>query len=272
MIKNIVYKSLCLVLLIALVSCSQEEPINESNSKTPLRCMNDFKFWGQAHNGFLDDALENYQGEEATKAIGDEDARPNYEALNTAQINYARTLNLPSDEEESLCTALEEYKPFYEPDKCFNDYFVNKTSNIPVIQQRINYLFSVHAIDSFEHTLLTSLITDVIKFENDILQWNDYYGYLTDDSKGQLSAYILSITDASFSWWSENNVTGTRLAPWIATDAAGAIVGGGVNAATQYIKHGRIKNWKTVGYNALASGVVASTGVVGKLAKWFVRI
>lgn len=276
---------LLISILIGFASCSQDEPI-QNNQNLPFRTIDDsYGIWGKMHNDFLDQALDNYHPNSAEKVIGDEEAHPNYDALNAAQINYARSLNLPSDEEEALCEALVEYKPYYEPDKCFNDYFINKSSNTPVIQQKINYLYQSRMIDEFEYSLLTSLVTDVINIQNGVTnsngfkillysyfqQWNQHFGYM-ENNQGQLSAYILSIADASYTWWSENNVTGTRLAPWIAADAAGAIVGGAVNAAKQYITNRRISNWKKVGYNALASGVIASTGVVGKLTKWFIKI
>lgn len=74
-------------MLWVLVSCSQatEEPIQENSQ--PVNSLENYKFWGEAHNALLEATINHYNA--PTRVIGDEDARPNYDELNSLQIQYA---------------------------------------------------------------------------------------------------------------------------------------------------------------------------------------
>lgn len=74
---------------------------------------------------------------------------------------------------------------------------------------------------------------------------------------------VLQIATASTEYWiAEDNLENgpQGIAPWVATDAAGALVGGTIGA----LKGGTLGEIAT---GALISGAVASTGLVGKIAK-----
>lgn len=97
---------------------------------------------------------------------------------------------------------------------------------------------------------------------------------------------ILAIAEESHSWWNDNpgvawgnpklnfpeGVTSQAILPGpIATDVAGAIIGGAVTLGGQVIFNDDV-NWAIVGYGAVTGAVVGSTGAVGRLAGWLAKL
>ncbi|MTI89350.1 MAG: hypothetical protein FH748_15445 [Balneolaceae bacterium] len=86
---------------------------------------------------------------------------------------------------------------------------------------------------------------------------------------------ILAVAEESYDWWLKNpdaigtteGKSKTALLPnVVAQDAAGAIVGAGIAAGYQLTTDDF--DWGAVGWAAAGGAIVASTGVVGKIAKW----
>jgi hypothetical protein len=97
----------------------------------------------------------------------------------------------------------------------------------------------------------------------------------TDD--GDLTGLVLAISLRSAQWWAANPTAATldgvvqeRVAPWVATDAAGALLGATVSAWTQYAQSGDVSLGR-VASGAVVAAVSASTGLVGKMAKGITR-
>jgi len=88
---------------------------------------------------------------------------------------------------------------------------------------------------------------------------------------------ILAISISSIEWWEENPdaLDGlaarselnqkSLIAPWLATDIGGAIIGG--------VYAGVVGNsWRSAAYGALGGAVFASTGAAGRLGRWLFRV
>jgi hypothetical protein len=94
---------------------------------------------------------------------------------------------------------------------------------------------------------------------------------MENTTDGDFSAIILAITKQSTEWWLENeefigSQSTQRAIPWLALDAAGALVSGTISAVAIYqIEGSCCGNAWAVG--AVGAGVAASTGLIGKVAK-----
>lgn len=248
--------SITLVSLWAILLCAcSEEVYNEDNqtSKKVERHLSDYKFWGDTHNEFLQNAINMNS---STRIIGDEDAHPqlNYDELNRQQIAYAQSLNMDAELKPILCEGLQEMSPYYDSELFYETYFVKKDGKRK-IHTMIKQLRQEGSIDSFEYEVLYSISSYVAQYKEGIIsldflkyqidqyaiKWDDKYLFSNLDD-GQTAAYVLVIAQSSLEWWSENELdTGTRAVPaWIAADAGGAIVGAVLEGAGQYIKSGKI--------------------------------
>ncbi len=117
--------------------------------------------------------------------------------------------------------------------------------------------------------------------------------YPTSNNAGHVLAITLAISIKSMEWWIEHEdfmtYQGTSeeyflvkngpngdiefkknssvvVAPWVAADVAGAVVGAAGGAISSYAGTGSV-NWTSVGVSAVFGAVTGSTGVVGRLAK-----
>lgn len=263
-------------------SNDENEPMNPVQATHKVNSLDNYTLLGELHNAFLDRAVEYMNTYDSTRVIGDEDAVPSYEEWNRQQIAYAKTLGLAPADETVLCAALEEYKSFYDSEQLYSEYFARKNGTRK-IYTKLTEMYTSGLIDFFELNMIKTLISSICDYKEGLVsynfvinkinescnQWEMHFGGMTTE-KGQYSAYVLTISRSSTEWW-EENASFTRVAHWIAMDAAGAIVSGGVTAIIQFSKNGAIRNWKDIGWSALGGAVTASTGVVGKLGKWFMR-
>lgn len=126
---------------------------------------------------------------------------------------------------------------------------------------------------------LTSMADSLEKYKDEYLELD----YNSEGSYFQ-TGLILAIAEESYYWWTENpeaafddptklnseNIQAV-LPGLIATDAAGAIVGGAIAAGGQLIFSDDF-NWGVVGYGAVAGAIVGSTGAVGRLAGWLSKL
>ena len=99
----------------------------------------------------------------------------------------------------------------------------------------------------------------------------------TSDGSKHTVGIILAIAEESYEWWSKNpdDIISTDgkskvilLPNVVAQDVAGAIVGAGVAAGYQLYQNDGDFDWEAVGWGAGAGAIIASTGLVGRIAKW----
>lgn len=100
----------------------------------------------------------------------------------------------------------------------------------------------------------------------------------TSDESKYTVGVVLAIAEESYDWWSKNpdaiistdgKSKAILLPTIVAQDVAGAIVGAGVAAGYQIYQDDGHFDWGAVGWGAGAGAIIASTGVVGRIAKWF---
>tara|TARA_R110002073_G_scaffold212799_1_gene373102 strand:- start:452 stop:925 length:474 start_codon:yes stop_codon:yes gene_type:complete len=98
----------------------------------------------------------------------------------------------------------------------------------------------------------------------------------TSDESKYTVGVVLAIAEESYDWWSKNpdaiiptdgKSKAVLLPTIVAQDVAGAIVGAGITAGYQLMQDEF--DWGAVGWAAGGGAIVASTGLVGRIAKWF---
>ncbi len=112
--------------------------------------------------------------------------------------------------------------------------------------------------------------------------------YDISSNQGQILAITLAISIKSMEWWIKNasnpiikdsGKNGPNsydvdfvaiIAPWVASDIAGAIVGTAGGAIGSYYLTGSV-SWGAVGFGALWTATMSSTGAVGRLARLIKR-
>lgn len=133
-----------------------------------------------------------------------------------------------------------------------------------------------------------------IDFEYSLVALSNEWLTINDGIKGYegayLTGYILSIGLKSCEWWRQNpsafpddqkqsskgpyeldKIDYYYVAPIVAMDAAGAILGGVIDAGRQYINNGSV-NWNHVGGSAVIGAVTGSTGLVGRAGRWLASL
>lgn len=281
---NFIFMMLALMLCGA---CSQHDEPKPQEEISTAR-FDKLREFARIHNGFLQEAVDKgYFDEEnaarGTDAIGDEDAKPNYDELNRLQIEYARTLDIEPAEKELLCEALEAEKPYYETEKVFNEYFKRQPNGKKRIEEVIENIQDQGVIDAFECQLLKNLAGEIALansaygspeyFQRQVSslssQWSHHYGFANEE-EGLISGYVLAVIAESVDWW-DDVMPSTRAVPWLAADAANGLKSAALNAVYQYVRHGSIKNWKSLGISTLSGAVVGSTGVMRIVGRWILR-
>ncbi|MDE6236206.1 MAG: hypothetical protein K2M56_10700 [Muribaculaceae bacterium] len=274
---------LMLLFCIGLISCSNtnEEPKAEDQT-TPINSLENYRFWGDAHNALLEATVNNYGIR--TRVVGDEDAHPSYDELNQLQLQYALALDMDENYKPVLCQGLTQFKAYYDTDQLYNDYFVKKNGSYPIVDE-FKELRNNGIIDGFEFTYIKELCEVIAQYKQGIVsltfldneikmidgKWAEHYQDV-GTPQGQTLAYVLCIASSSVEWWSEQEVH-TRVVPaWVAADVGGALVGAAIEGGTQFIKFNRVTSWTNVGCKALGGAVVASTGIAGKIGKWLFRL
>lgn len=100
----------------------------------------------------------------------------------------------------------------------------------------------------------------------------------TSDGSKHTVGIILSIAEESYDWWSKNpdaiisndgKSKAILLPNVVAQDVAGAIVGAGVAAGYQVYQNDGTFDWGAVVWGSGAGAIIASTGMVGTIAKLF---
>lgn len=136
-----------------------------------------------------------------------------------------------------------------------------KSNHINILNELVTNLRA-----NFNGTLSNSDLLNFCNIKKEIL----YSTYDFNNNSDNIILTLLEITGNSLEWWStfdeRNTVASPKIAPWIGLDAAGAVVG----AAIAIARSDKTKPVKAedVATGALITGLVASTGIVGRIARW----
>lgn len=237
---------------------------------------------GNIHNQFLDNVENNFN------PVEEKDNNKKIDLINKFNINFAEETKFEKDDKTILIKVLSETKFNVNTIKFYNNSFDSKSG----IYVQLADLKNKNIIDDFSSDKLLELVKACEKRESlselivlvDKLKKeanSEYKGKNRNESR--ILAMTLQIASSSFEWWNtkeinyKKNLGGQQsinnelfyVAPWVAADAIGGAVSATIAAAAQYTTTGEVGNWGAVGVSALGGAVSASTGVVGKLVKWF---
>ncbi len=249
--------------------------------------VSDFKKSGEIHNAFLLNVKENFRILEKIDNINER-----IEVVNNFNKEFVSSLDLPTSEKQILVKELDNHKDLVLTSNLVSRTFkgsplkgIKSTSEFENVNifQLIEKLREDNQINENSHNILNSLAQDLkLNYEHSLsdLQFKENiealienfnnYGYDIESGEGKMVGTVLAISIASIQWWEENPdalPSHIKVAPWVAADVVGAALGAGISAAAQYHVNDEV-NWEVVGYSALGAGAVASTGIVGKAAKW----
>ena len=266
-----------LIAILFVVSCSKNDVTNIES--TQLKASN-FDKIGEIHNSFLTNVKDHFTPIESKTA-----EQEKIEAIYQFNKNFVSSLDISTEEKTLLIVGLEESKYLVKENVLISKSFGVSLSNKLFeseenLVEMIDNMKANGIINNDSYQILNSLSNDLkANYEGSLPDnqlktnvqslINDYndIGY-PSNSEGGMVGTILAISISSIEWWEQNpdaldnlasrsNASNKALiAPWLAT-----------SAGVQYGVTGEV-NWEVVGWTALATGAAASTGIIGKIAKW----
>lgn len=277
------------ILAFTLYSCenSNEEPIAEQPDKMTVE---DFDYLGEWHNEFLVNAHENF-----SLSLADSNSEPTKEVVLKELLQLNKSFAASSKQRYNINISQKELdKKFDENYRLADREYVseilfdngttraNSEDEIAGLQPMVEELKNSQIISEFSYGILQDLVSSLQDNYNKLLSDYDLkqkvllliqkvnnHGYGKESTEGTLVASILAISIHSLDFW-ENNpdmlFTEGKVATWVAMDAAGAIWGAG-GAALKYAVSGNAR-LQDVAIGVALGAVGASTGIVGKIAKW----
>ena len=268
-----------LVLAILCFSCSADLDESTATSKNKVNNIDDYIALGKLHNELLEVAgnvcTEVISRSEDFSFMANDSAL--FRQIHTQQLMAVAEMSIGEAEKSYLKASLNENISFYQTENVYNA--LNGPDNTRYLLTELYKLVKEGIIDIQEQTLLNSLVFYInsdyedgdherLKKNIDSLckRWERLFGD-KEEKAGEFSGQIIGIAKASIDWWEENTEETRALPAWVGADAAGALVGGIVSATAQYLTNGNV-HLKQVGYHALGSAVISSTGVVKCLASW----
>lgn len=272
------------VLAFTLYSCenSDNEVIAEQSEKLTVE---DFDYLGEWHNEFLVNAHKNFNpslAESNPESLKEEalDALKQLNKSFAASSKQRYNINISQKEldkkfEESYRLADKDYLA----DILFDNATTRSVSDEDVagLQAMMEEIKNSQIISDFSYGILQDLVSSIEDNYNKLLSDYDLkqkvllliqkvnnHGYDKESGEGTLVASILAISIHSLDFWEDNPdmlYTDGKVAPWVAADVGGAVIGGVVAA---------VKSGKAVDclIGAGISAVTASTGLAGKIGKW----
>ncbi|MDE5727588.1 MAG: hypothetical protein K2L26_04380 [Duncaniella sp.] len=96
---------------------------------------------------------------------------------------------------------------------------------------------------------------------------------LKDFPEGAISGLVLNISKHSLVYWNGpmSPARPERVAPWVAADAGGALIGAGGALLYHWISNTSV-DWASVGYSAAVGAIDGSLGISGKIGRWLFSI
>ncbi len=267
-----------LVLILLLSACTRENDLPDQKAgpdECPLIALSDFDTLGILHNAALSHAAANFDPD--VPFGNEEEAVDIVAAFNrdfvTSQVKEKQIHPLIDEHAE-------EHKWLVVSGRMYDTLFgQGSRRNLKELSRQ---LFDRQIIDAAEYDILNRLTTLIemnyrSKADVDDLAdslrllarvWESQ-GYTSCSEKGRITGIVLAIGIHSVTWWQQqSHIPAFRVAPWVALDAAGAIVGAATGAIGSYAGSGSV-NWTSVGVGAGLGAISASTGLVGRIAKWF---
>jgi hypothetical protein len=247
--------------------------------------VSDYVDMGEMHNSFLDNALDKYDDSLTGRLM-----EVNMAHLRTLGIEPVRLVDMESK------IGAEPY--LLPPDEFAHGAFYRRgLANGRIAQgegtvfESLGLLRESGVIGGFSYDLLMKLSNDTMRnFEGSLsngklksnifgyIQEFDRHGYPSNSGEGGMVGAILAISIASLEWWDQHpeitEPVGSEnkafMAPWVAADVAGAVVGGVSGAVIERSFTGEV-NWQSVGAGALVGAATTSTGIVGRFGHWIRR-
>jgi len=278
--KNLFFTTgFILTTLFLFTKCSQV-PNPEFNSKKVA----DFYEYGDAHNAAIHNLVLNYPEDSTSTSIEDCFDKIMIFNQNFAQLNWSAELV----DAQKAKTLSEEFKmssslPYFyrrvtEPGSAWNmSELVQSLYQSTVItteeKEILNDLISIINVSRNSGTSPNDL---VIELERLVVMY-DGLNFSKTSPKGDITGIVLAISLKSANYWAlnqnvllETGLTSNRVAPWVAADMAGALVGATVSAVREYASSGDV-SLGNIGTGAVIGAVSSSTGLVGKVAKGITR-
>lgn len=296
--QKILWTTAFIIVVFISWSCSSQEP---NHSVSQINSIEKYDVWGEIHNEMLSGIKEGFRNN-MTRSLSENDSLL-YAKLHTSLLSQVdSTESLIQEEKIEWKTYMNSHKNLY-----VEDFLATKVGTIQAyddsgladseISQQFNYALENRIITKREKKILDDIMICIIKNKNyhlpvsklyyDLLKikgdWNhNYAGRFTTD--GEYSAIILSIALKSCEWWMDNleviddtyitrgDENGpARIAPWVAADIAGAVLGTGTYVLTTKLTEGQL-SWKNGAVSVAVSATMASCGVVAKATGWIVKV
>ncbi|MFK8104961.1 MAG: hypothetical protein AB8G15_20755 [Saprospiraceae bacterium] len=270
-LKLIVTSCLCLLLMNA---CKQRaKPV----LICPILSENTYNHFGNWHNDLLTNANDNFKQGEGDFTYQEKIEyikKFNQDHVDAMGLNATNTVLL----KEEIEVSKELVAQYVAYDRIYVETDVLPNHDIYQVIEKLNTDYDI--IDDFEEGVIDDILDLALDNRNDIIDAETFkeklvalkaswvaQGYKKCDDYGRFSLIVLSISLSSVDWWLDNpNASVSRAAPWVALDAAGAIVGAASGAIISTTTNEF--SWKATGMAAVGTGAVASTGLVGKIAEW----
>lgn len=293
------------IVVAILCACDSSSEMNTGNTK--IGKVADYAYIGEMHNLLMDNAKDNFSCD--SESISSMTQIEKIDYVLDFNTKYAYTIMQSNLAAEDVSAGMAYYRrsvlPLYrhidrktranstklteeQIQEIFNDTILH-IDDVETLYQLIDYAKEHKMLTTEAYDCLYKLMTltdeshfglisdDELEIEVDrIIENIDDAKYTVGNSTLNVVGPVLSVADSSLEWWRENpdaQFDNTKLAPLVAADISGAIVGAVGNLFLQALttKTNRV-NWKSLGYSALYSGACASTGAVGKLASFISRM
>lgn len=230
-----------------------------------------FSRYGTIHNQYLAYTLEFFDGDEKVDSLAD-----CISYLVSFDKSYAQVILSDTTEIVEMDSCFNKYKNYYISSYLYTDVYVDNVID-PIISQLIEY----DIIGEKDSLILENLLTiGLLQKEGkiSIYEYQEAINELVEEwetcnSRGMVSimtAIVLNIASSSVQWWISNPEE-TKVAPWVASDAVGAVYGATVAGVSSYVQNGQV-NWVSVGVGAVSGAVTGSTGVIGKVGRWISKV
>lgn len=272
-----------LVLVMAVILPISCNDVSNVNDATDMLSLEEVKL---AHRVAMEQAKNNFTPNESLTSL---DAKIDYVSSFT-QSSISK-MDLSDYKIKSLNSAIEEHKNMlmkFEYTSLSRQKIVS-TDQVEIQQIVIDDLESSGLFSSSEINLVRRISRSFGLAEegnipptsigDSISVFRTFYKGLEPASDGSKHTVgiILAIAEESYEWWSKNpdaiistdgKSKAILLPNVVAQDVAGAIVGAGVAAGYQLYQNDGDFDWGAVGWGAGAGAIIASTGLVGRIAKW----
>lgn len=289
--KNNLLLSALAVILAVFISCNKKDTSNlvVDEPATTIKVDN-YAYLGDWHNGFLFNAkkkTENIDGMNPSK----EEAM---DILLKINIDYAQGTMPNGMEFSRIEKSFKEFSHFsnekYLAERTFLPKELRSTSVDDGLSlfEMISLLKKEGFLSSFSESLLLDLTNNLkLNYEKnlsdhemkeiilDLSRKFDSHGFPYGSEEGEMIGSILAISKASVECWEKNPdlmPSDRKIAPWVASDIAGAAVGAISGAVGSYLLNNRRITAGGVGYGALSGAVVGSTGAVGRISKFIQKL